>query len=84
MQKSMGGDQSLDSCQIKVNVNFINNMFQQGEVDQLMSGALLDQFPQAKEYLEQTCASMHSEAAAQHEREQKLKFIVNGVLQQPI
>ena len=27
MQKSMGGDQSQDSCQIKVNVNFINNMF---------------------------------------------------------
>ena len=76
MQKSQGADtNAADSCQIKVNVEFIDSSFSEQSENFLMNSLLLDQFPDVKEQLEQYCANMPSEAAAQHEREQKLKFL---------
>ena len=45
MQKQMGGDTSnTESCQVKVNVEFINQIGSNTE-------SILDQFPDEKEYI---------------------------------
>ena len=76
MQKSQGADiGSGEACLIKVNVEFLGQA----------SGAndlLLDQFPSEKEQLQQACDNMPSEAAAMHERENKVKYLTNGVVVQ--
>ena len=77
MQKQMSGESTSEGCQVKVNIEFINN-FESG------AQAILNQFPDEKEYLEQVCASMPSEAAANHEREQRVKFLTNGVVVQTL
>lgn len=75
---------SADSCQVKVNVEFIDSNFSDQSDSFLTNSLLLDQFPDVKEQLEQYCANMPSEAAAQHEREQRVKFLTQGVLQQTL
>jgi hypothetical protein len=79
MQKQMGGDASShESCQVKVNVEFINHFGSGASNNQ--NESILDQFPDEKEYLEQVCENMPSEGAANHEREQKVKYLTNGVV----
>lgn len=78
MQKQMGGDASnQESCQVKVNLEFINQFSSDSNN---VGDSILDQFPDEKEYTDQVCESMPSEAAAGHEREQKVKYLTNGVV----
>mmetsp|Transcript_11785 Transcript_11785/g.19891 ORF Transcript_11785/g.19891 Transcript_11785/m.19891 type:complete len:166 (-) Transcript_11785:188-685(-) len=46
-----------------------------------LNPVILDQFPDVKEQLLLYCANMGSEQAASHEKEQKVKFLLNGVVQ---
>ena len=69
MQKSQGAENGGESCQVKVNIEFIENSADPN------NSILLAQFPQDREQLQLACDQMPSEAAANHEREQKVKYL---------
>ena len=84
---------AADVCQIKVNVDFIGSAFASGAAADDGQGdgglasqndALLEQFPDVKESLLQQVQSMPSEAAAQHEKDRKLKFLSQTAVQQTL